>query len=77
MNDNADEGVPIPEDPLTTSTVAESSTPLAQTTAAQPALLGSKQRVRWQSLSSVTTVNSTGEPAYHKVSLFGEPLKLD
>jgi len=34
MNGNADEGVPIPEDLLTTSTVAESSTPLAQTTAA-------------------------------------------
>jgi hypothetical protein len=62
MNDNADEGVPIPEDPLTTSTVAESLTPLAQTTAAQSALHGSKHRVRWQSLSSVITVNSTGEP---------------
>ena len=61
MNQNADEGVPIPEDPLTTLTVAESLTPLAQTTAAQSALHGSKQRLRWQSLSSVTTLNSTGE----------------
>jgi hypothetical protein len=34
MYDDADEGVPIPEDPLTTSTIAESSTSLAQTTAA-------------------------------------------
>jgi hypothetical protein len=50
MNDDAYEGVPIPLD-------------VGQTTAAaQSALQGNKQRVRWQSLSSVTTVNSAGEP---------------
>ena len=60
-NNDVDEAAPIPENPFANLTVAESS-PLEESRAAQSAPQGSKQRVRWQSLSSVTTVNSAGEP---------------